>query len=210
MNSTEQEIPTLEQKKTLWQAAVIAALFVLILAAVGVGYGLRQVMSLLSSVLVPLGIAAILSILLQPAIDLAATRLTLRRNWAIILVLGIFFGLGVVLLFVAARSLLSFAANLPELVRQFSQLVQAQFQQNPELVERLGGAVDGMIVVLPTATTAVVSFLFSTVNSVIAIFAYVAGFIFVTLYGYFLFATQRSHYQPLARMHPAAPIKIPG
>jgi predicted PurR-regulated permease PerM len=185
MNSTEQKIPTLEQKKMLWQAAVIAALFVLILAAVGVGYGLLRAMSLLSSVLVPLGIAGIISILLKPVIDLTAARLALRRNWAIILVLGIFFSLGAVLLFLAARSLLSFATNLPELVRQFNQLVQTQFRQNPALVETLVGAANGMMVVLPTATTAVVSFLLSTVTSVIAIFAYVAGFIFVPLYAYF-------------------------
>jgi predicted PurR-regulated permease PerM len=63
---------------------------------------------LLSSVLVPLGVAGIISILLKPVIDLAATRLTLNRNRAITLVLGIFFGLGAVLFFLAARSLLSF------------------------------------------------------------------------------------------------------
>jgi predicted PurR-regulated permease PerM len=185
MNSTDQKIPTLEQKKTLWQAAVIIAFFVLILAAVVIGYGLLRAMSLLSSVLVPLGIAGILSILLKPVIDLAAVRLTLRRNWAITLVLGIFFGLGAVLFFLAARSLLSFATNLPELVRQFNQLVQAQFRQNPALVEMLVGAAERMTVILPTATTAVVSFLLSTVNSAIAIFAYVAGFIFVPLYTYY-------------------------
>jgi predicted PurR-regulated permease PerM len=185
MNSTEQKIPTLEQKKMLWQAAVIAAFCVLILAAVAVGYGLLRAMSLLSSVLVPLGIAGIISILLKPVIDLAATRLALHRNRAILLVLTIFFGLGAVLLFLAARSLLSFAANLPELVRQFNQLIQTQFQQNPALVETLVGAAERMTVILPSATTAVIAFLLSTVNSAIAIFAYVAGFIFVPLYTYF-------------------------
>lgn len=65
MNSTEQTVPTAEQKKTLWQAAMIAAFFVLILAAVVVGYGFLRAMSLLSSVLVPLGVAGIVSILLE-------------------------------------------------------------------------------------------------------------------------------------------------
>ncbi|MBK8986595.1 MAG: AI-2E family transporter [Chloroflexi bacterium] len=185
MNSDGQKIPTIEQKKTLWQAAMIAAFFVLILAAVVVGYGLLRAMSLLSSVLVPLGVAGIISILLKPVIELASTHLPLHRNRATILVLAIFFGLGAVLFFLTARSLLSFATNLPELVRQFNLLVQAQFRQNPALVDVLIEAAERMRVVLPTVTTAVVSFFLSTVNSAIAIFAYVAGFIFVPLYTYY-------------------------
>jgi len=185
MNSTEQTTPTLEQKKTLWQAAMIAAVFVLILAAIVVGYGLLRAMSLLSSVLVPLGVAAIIAILLKPVIELAAARLPLTRNRAIILVLAIFFGLGGILFYLAVRSAISFMASLPELVRQFSQLVLAQFRQNPELANTLVTASERMMVVLPTAFTAVISFLFSTINSTIAIFAYVAGFIFVPLYTYY-------------------------
>jgi predicted PurR-regulated permease PerM len=185
MNSTEQKIPTLEQKKTLWQAAVITAFFVLILAAIVVGYGLLRAMGLLSSVLVPLGVAGIISILMKPVIDLAATRLPLNRNQATILVLAIFFGLGAVLLFLTARSLLSFATSLPELVRQFKLLVQAQFVQNPGLVDSMLGAADRVMVFLPAATTAVISFFLATANSAIAIFAYVAGFIFVPLYAYY-------------------------
>jgi predicted PurR-regulated permease PerM len=185
MNSTEQKIPTLEQKKTLWQAAMIAAFFILILAVVVVGYGLVRAIGLLSSILVPLGVAGIISILLKPVIDLAATRLPLNRNRATILVLMIFFGLGAVLFSLAVRSLLSFATSLPELIRQFNLLVQVQFRQNPALVETLVGAAERMTVILPTATTAVVAFLLSTVNSAIAIFAYVAGFIFVPLYAYY-------------------------
>jgi len=203
MNSTEQTTPTLEQKRTLWQAAVIAALFILILAAIVVGYGLLRAMSLLSSVLVPLGVAAIISILLKPVIDLAAARLPLSRNRAIILVLAIFFGLGGVLFYLAARSAISFMANLPELVRQFSQLVLAQFEQNPDLASTLVTASERMMVVLPSAVTAVIAFLFATINSAIAIFAYVAGFIFVPLYTfYFLLnsetiVTQWPQYIPL-------------
>ena len=203
MNSTEQTTPTLEQKRTLWQAAVIAALFILILAAVVVGYGFLRAMSLLSSVLVPLGVAAIISILLKPVIDLAAARLPLSRNRAIILVLAIFFGLGGVLFYLAARSAISFMANLPELVRQFSQLVLAQFEQNPDLASTLVTASERMMVVLPSAVTAVIAFLFATINSAIAIFAYVAGFIFVPLYTfYFLLnsetiVTQWPQYIPL-------------
>ena len=203
MNSTEQTTPTLEQKKTLWQAAMIAALFILILAAIVVGYGLLRAMSLLSSVLVPLGVAAIISILLKPVIDLAAARLPLTRNRAIILVLAIFFGLGGVLFFLAARSAIYFATSLPELVRQFSLLIQAQFRQNPEVADALAGAAERVMVVLPTATTAVIAFLFATIHSTIAIFAYVVGFIFVPLYTYYFLlnsetiVNQWSEYIPL-------------
>ncbi|MFO7679887.1 MAG: AI-2E family transporter, partial [Chloroflexota bacterium] len=185
MNSNEQKIPTLEQKKTLWQAAVLAAFFVLILATVVVGYGLLRAMGLLSSVLVPLGVAGIISILLKPVIDLAATRLPLNRNRAIMLVLTVFFGLGAVLFFLAARSLVFFVESLPELVRQLKELVQEQFRQNPGLADSMVAAADRVMVLLPTTTTTVVSFLFSTINSAIAIFVYAAGFIFVPLYAYY-------------------------
>ena len=170
---------------------MIAAFFVLILATVVVGYGLLRAMSLLSSVLVPLGVAGIISILLKPVIDLATTRLPLNRNRATILILAIFFGLGAVLLFLATRSLLSFVTSLPELVRQFNLLVQAQFRQNPELTTALVGAAERMMVMLPSVATAVISFFLTTVSGSIAIFAYVAGFIFVPLYAYyFLFNSE--------------------
>lgn len=185
MNSTEQKIPSLEQKKTLWQAAMIAAFFVLILAAFVVGYGLLQAMSMLSSVLVPLGVAGIISILLKPVIDLAATRLSLHRNRAALLVLAIFFGLGAVLFFLAARSVVSFLASLPEMVMQFKLLVQEQLIQNPDLADSIISAADSVMVFLPTATTGIISFFLTAVNSAIAIFAYVAGFIFVPLYAYY-------------------------
>lgn len=185
MNSNEQKIPTLEQKRTLWQAAMIAAIFVLIMAVVVVAYGLLRVMSLLSSVLVPLGAAGIIAILLKPVIDLATTHLPLNRNRTIILVLTIFFGLGAVLLFFAAKSLASFVTSLPELVRQFSLLIQEQLLQNPELAESIIIAVERTAAFLPAATTAVFFFLFSTINSTVAIFAYAAGFIFVPLYTYY-------------------------
>lgn len=119
--------------------------------------------------------------------------------------LTLFFGLGGILLFLAARSLISFGASLPELVRQFNLLVQAQFRQNPGLAATLVEAAERMTVILPTATTAVVSFLFSTVNSAITIFAYVAGFIFVPLYTYYFLLNsetivhQWQEYIPLRR-----------
>lgn len=191
MNSAEQKIPTLAQKKTLWQAAVIAAFFVSILAAVVVGYGLLKAMSLLSSVLVPLGAAGIISILLKPIIEMASIRLPLNRNRAIILVLMVFFGLGAFLFFLAATSLISFLTSLPELIRQFNLLVEAQFRQNPKLTDMLVESAEKVMIILPSVTTAVISFFLSTVNSAIALFAYVAGFIFVPLYTYyFLFNSE--------------------
>ncbi|MGB5060152.1 MAG: AI-2E family transporter [Candidatus Promineifilaceae bacterium] len=185
MNSTEQNVPTLEQKKTLWQAAMITAMFVLILAAVVVGFGLLKAMSLLSSVLVPLGVAGIISILLKPIIELATTRLSLQRSRAIVLVLVIFFGFGAFLFFLTAKSLFSFMTSLPELLRQFTLLVREQLVQNPELADSFVLTAESVVAFLPAATSNIISFLFSTVNSTIAIFAYVAGFIFVPLYAYY-------------------------
>lgn len=185
MNSTEQNVPTLEQKKTLWQAAMIAAMFVLILAAVVVGFGLLKAMSLLSSVLVPLGVAGIISILLKPIIELATTRLSLQRGRAIVLILVIFFGFGAFLFFLTAKSLISFMASLPELLRQFTLLVREQLVQYPELADSFVVTAESVVAFLPAAASTIISFLFSTVNSTIAIFAYIAGFIFVPLYAYY-------------------------
>lgn len=84
-----------------------------------------------------------------------------------------------------AKSLLSFMTSLPELLRQFTLLVQEQLVQNPELANSFVSTAENVVVFLPAAASNIISFLLSTVNSAIAIFAYIAGFIFVPLYAYY-------------------------
>ena len=79
--------PTARQARLLWLGLTGLALALLAALAVGLVWGLGQVLSILAPVLWPLAVAGVLSYLLDPVVDFIEHR-GARRARAIIIEIG--------------------------------------------------------------------------------------------------------------------------
>lgn len=120
--------PTPNQARLIWLAVSALALATLVAAGVALIWGLSKVLAILSPVLWPLAIAAILAYLLDPVIDFFEHK-GVSRPRAILCV----FAIGLALL------LGLFGAVVPQLVAEAQQLAQ----DIPSHVSKLESRVDG-------------------------------------------------------------------
>lgn len=114
--------PTERQSRIVWFAATGLALAVVIALIAGAVWGLGKILNLLSPVLWPLAIAAVVACLLSPVVDLLEAR-GLRRARAILLVFIVAFGIVAAVL----------ASVIPQVVVETGQLVA----RVPEYTQRL-------------------------------------------------------------------------
>ena len=187
MPEETESIPTIEQRKILWQALTLAALFFLILAGVVIFSGLIQLAGLLASVLIPLSVAAVISILLEPVVSILMSRTQLKRSPAIILVLVLFFLLVIVAIWGLILTFLSFGAQLPALLDRFRLLISNTLSANPEAADSVYELVDLLREAVPQVVVTIIGPL---VGSVLGQISLILGFIFVPIYVYFLLLGQ--------------------
>jgi predicted PurR-regulated permease PerM len=118
--------PSERQSRILWFALTGLALAAVVAVAAAAIWGLGQVVKLLSPVLWPLAIAAVVACLLSPIVDILETR-KLSRKRAILLVFVLAFGL------VGAI----FASVIPQVVDETEQLVAKVPEYTTRLQDRI-------------------------------------------------------------------------
>jgi predicted PurR-regulated permease PerM len=113
--------PSPRQARTIWLALTGLAIAVLVGLAVGLVWGIGQVLQILSPVLWPLAIAGVLSYLLDPVVDWLQARFFSRRT-------------SIIVVFLLALVIIGglFASVVPRLVTETKQLAE----RVPAYVER--------------------------------------------------------------------------
>jgi predicted PurR-regulated permease PerM len=118
--------PTERQARLLWFALTSVALATVVALLAAAIWGLGKILDLLSPVLWPLAIAAVIACLLSPVVDLLEAR-RLRRSHAILLVFVFVFGMvGAII-----------ADLIPQVVEETDQLVEKVPEYTQHLQEKV-------------------------------------------------------------------------
>jgi len=137
MNTTP---PTDKQLRVIWFALTALAIAAIVGLVVATVWGLGRVLDLLSPVLWPLAVAAVVACLLSPVVDALEQR-RMPRTWAILLVFVLGFGLvlGVLLSVVpqVAAETKNLAANVPGYSQRLQTRVNELMAHPPAFIERL-------------------------------------------------------------------------
>ncbi len=132
--------PTAKQAKTIWAAATLLAVSVLVTLIVGFIWGIGFVLQVLSPVLWPLAIAAALAYLLDPVVDFIAHRKVSRfRATMLVFAFAVAALIAVVGLILpqAVREAQQFAQSVPDYKERIEKKIDSWMERPPALLSRL-------------------------------------------------------------------------
>jgi len=183
--------PNSGQKRILWQALSLLALLFITTASLGIAWVLFQGLKYLSDILIPVGIAVILTYLLHPLVGLLQ-KLRLSRRWAVVVFFALVAGGIATIALVLGPDLYTQGTRLaqaaPTWPPKIEQKVKSFLDDNSQLAAPLGNVTQKLNTYTHDSAVALLSV--SGVGKLIHTAAFVLGLVFIPFYLFYFLSDQ--------------------
>jgi predicted PurR-regulated permease PerM len=187
--------PTPWQRRTMWAALTMVAMFVMAWIAVYVLVRVGAVLAFLQPLLVPVAAAAIMAYLLDPVVEWLARRGIPRTRAVLIVFASALAGLAGILVWVLPQlyhQSVELSTQLPTLVEQTGQKAQAmaehyksKYAANQIFTQAIEQSQDWVKKQLPGLPDRVLSFVVGSLEGFLGVFGFLLGLIVVPVYLFF-------------------------